>query len=434
VLLETRVFGLPVGWLARHTNLDRPHSFVDIQVSGPFAAWRHEHLFESLATDQTKMTDRIAYKLPLGAIGSAIGTSFIARKIDAMFEYRHRITRQDLVFASAVSGFEDVPVPKRIAVTGSRGLIGSHVVTLLTTLGHHVVRLDRTSEKDGRASASPSDCMETSSESESSVAWNPQRGLATPELLNGIDAVIHLAGKGIGDHRWTERTKAELTSSRVEATSILARQLAALPEPPKAFVCASGVGIYGDQGDRFIDEMQPAATDFLGRLALSWEQASRPLVDGGTRVCMGRLGVVLTPRGGALAKMLPLFRVGLGGNLGSGKQYWSWIGHEDAASAFVWLALNPSCRGPYNLVAGADSNAQFTQELARVLQRPAFLSVPRSALRIAMGEMADGLLLNSTRAIGRRLLASGYPMRQIDLVQTFQELLGVQSPPESAIL
>ncbi len=434
VLLATRLMGISLKWLARHESLDRPFSFVDYQVQGPFAAWRHEHLFATTGPGLTQMTDRVSYKLPLGRLGSTFGGSFIAKKLDAMFDYRHRLTRQDLAFASALSSVaEGDVVRKKIAVTGSRGLIGSHIVSLLTTLGHKVIRLDRSSAKGSHGDMSPYERNETRSESVYSVNWDPEHGLASPESLDGIDAVIHLAGKGIGDHRWTQRVKSDLRTSRVQATSILVKQLAKLPHPPSSFVCASGVGIYGDQGDQVLGETQPPASDFLGNLAADWEKACSPLAECGARVCFGRLGVVLTPRGGALAKMLPLFRFGLAGILGTGKQYWSWIGHEDASSAFVWLALNPSCHGPYNLVAGSVTNAQFTQDLARVLHRPALLPVPRVALRVIMGEMADGLLLNSTRAMGSRLLATGYPMRQIDLVQTFQELLGVQRTSKSAI-
>ncbi len=426
VLLETGIFGMNLKWLARHEALDRPKLFIDRQVSGPFAAWRHEHRFESIGPGSTKLVDRVEYTLPFGKVGAAMGRSFIERKLNAMFDYRHRITRQDLDFARVIlSVSNDNVSQKKIAVTGSNGLIGSHVVSLLSTLGHQVIRIERSAIEANRRGSADSVRLPLEGRSATSIFWNPRHGLDCPEQLDGIDAVIHLAGKGIGDGRWTKSMKAELTRSRVEATTLLAQQLSLLAKPPKAFVSASGVGIYGHRGESIVDESEPAGDDFLGKLAWQWEQASKSLVECGTRVCIGRLGVVLTPKGGALAKMLPMFRFGLGGRLGSGKQYWSWIGHEDAASALVWLALNPRCQGPYNLAAGSVANKEFTRVLARTLRRPAFLPVPEMVLRIAMGEMADGLLLNSTRVIGSRLLASGYPMRQIDLSQTFHELLGV---------
>ncbi len=429
VLLKIRILGWNVPWLARHETLDRSKLFTDRQVSGPFADWRHEHRFEAIGPERTKLVDRIEYELPFGKLGAALGRSFIERKLSAMFDYRHRITRQDLEFAKAIVSANKVPSPqKRIAVTGSNGLIGSHIVSLLSTLGHQVVRLERGSVKENLKSSTRSNRSLNAARSVTSVLWNPQSGLDCPQELDGIDAVIHLAGKGIGDRRWSKRVKAELTRSRVEATAVLSQQLSKLSKPPSVFVSASGIGIYGHRGESIIDESEPAGDDFLGKLAFQWEQASKSLVDCGARVCVGRLGVVLAPQGGALAKLLPLFRFGLGGRIGSGKQYWSWIGHEDAASALVWLALNPQCQGPFNLVAGSVTNQAFTKVLAAVLRRPACLPVPGFALRIAMGEMADGLLLNSTRAIGSRLLATGYPMRQIDLSQTFHELLGVHRP------
>ncbi len=419
VLLRSRILGMNLRWLARHEILNRPHLFVDNQVSGPFASWRHEHRFESLGPNRTKLVDHIDYELPYGKLGAAMGSSFIEQKLNAMFDYRHRVTTQDLEFATTIATANSESMsPKRIAVTGSHGLIGSLVVAILSTLGHHVVIVERLSKKKTESA--------TRATVANSVQWDPQNGLESPEQLDGLDAFIHLAGQGIGDHRWSKAVKAELTRSRVEATRVLSQQLSMLPRPPKVFVSASGVGIYGERGDDYLEETEPSSSDFLGKLAMNWEGASKPLKDCGTRVCSGRLGVVLTPKGGALAKMLPLFRFGLGGRLGSGKQYWSWIGHDDAACGFVWLALNPTCSGPYNFVAGSVTNAFFTKQLAATLKRLAILPVPKIALRMAMGEMADALLLNSTRAVGKRLLASGYPMRQIDLTEAFRQLLGVQ--------
>ncbi len=432
VLLKARLCGLTFHWLARHEQLDRPKRFVDRQVTGPFAEWRHEHCFESLDKNRTRLVDRIQYQLPFGTLGSRISQSIVERKLSSMFEYRHRITQQDLQFGSLIeSATGGMATSKRVAVSGSHGLIGTQVVSLLSVLGHRVIRLERPEARSRLAMTEPVSPHSLVANQPTSTVWDPQSGLATPQDLNGLDAIIHLAGKGIGDGRWTERTKADLTSSRVDATSILVGQLSKLPQPPKAFISASGVGIYGDRGSEELDESQPASNDFLGQLALGWEQASQMLVNCGTRVCVGRLGIVLTPAGGALAKMLPTFRWGLGGRFGSGKQYWSWIGHQDAVSAFVWMALNEKCRGPYNFVSGSATNQEFTNRLATTLSRPAFLPVPAFVLRTAMGGMADSLLLNSTRASGHHLVESGYRMRQTDLSQTFRELLGVHDERDS---
>ncbi len=321
-----------------------------------------------------------------------------------------------------------------VAISGSHGLIGDGIVSLLSVLGYQIIRLERSSSTKDIQTAGRNRASSSHSSNTRSIVWDPVRGLADPMQLNGIDAIIHLAGKGIAEQRWTEKTKLALTRSRINATEVLANQLAALPLPPKAFVSASGIGIYGNRSQDVLEESEPPSHDFLGKLAKGWEDASSSLSDRGSRVCFGRLGIVLTPRGGALAKMLPIFRWGLGGRVGSGEQYWSWIDYQDAVSAFIWLALDPVCRGAYNLSAGAVTNTEFTKTLAKVLGRPAIVPAPAFAIRAAMGEMADGLLLNSTRASGRQLLASGYPLRQKELERALQDMLGVQAEPDSAIL
>ncbi len=436
VLLQTRFGLLSLDWLARHKLYDSPRMFSDKQITGPFSKWYHEHLFESMGETRTKLTDRIQFEIPFGAIGKFFGEAFVEQKLNAMFGYRHRVSYDDLVFGEALlkkSG--GLPSSKTVAISGSHGLIGSGVVSLLSVLGYQVIRLERPTSKKFASPSSLGNCDDSHSVFKPrSIVWDPNQGLANSEQLNGIDAVIHLAGKGIADSRWTKKTKQELVRSRIDATEILANQLALLPEPPKAFVSASGIGIYGDRSDDVCDETQPASHDFLGELAKRWEQASSRLTACGTRVSCARLGIVLTPRGGALAKMLPIFRWGIGGRLGSGKQYWSWIDYQDAVSAFVWLALNPECLGSYNLAAGAVTNQVFTKELSKVLARPAWMPVPAFAIRAAMGEMADGLLLNSTRASGEHLLETGYPLRQNVLGLALRDMLGVQAGSDSGIL
>lgn len=328
---------------------------------------------------------------------------------------------------------------KTIAVSGSRGLVGSQVVRLLNLLGHRVVRLARSPKLSGpsaiRAEASQrpgqapqAGSVTTGKELDDTLqtGWDPQRGLLDPNELRSVDAVIHLAGLGIGDQRWTPAVKRALWSSRVDATQILATQLSQLPAPPKAFVTSSGIGFYGSCGARELNENDPVGNDFLAGLADAWEEASKPLSKVGCRWSAGRLAIVLSPEGGALAKMLKLFRWGLGGRIGSGRQYWSCIGLEDAAAAFVWLALNPDCAGPYNLVAESVTNVEFTRELAAAVARPAFLPAPAFALRILLGEMADGLLLSSTNAYGNKLRDSGYRFRHPTLREILNSNLGRQ--------
>lgn len=294
----------------------------------------------------------------------------------------------------------------RIAVTGSSGFVGSCLVDRLNARGHAVLRLVR----------------ELGHSTENCVLWSPQHGLQRPQMLEGVDAVIHLAGRSIAAGRWTNREKQRIRDSRVQATTVLAHQLLQLNRCPPVFLSTSAIGIYGDCGDRNVDEAQPPGSDFLASVAQDWESATEQLTASEIRVPIARLGIVLGRHGGALAKMLPLFRWCLGGKLGSGQQFWSWIALEDVVSALLWMLESPTARGPYNVVADDPvTNAQFTRLLAGVLHRPAVFPVPRVALRLAMGEMADALLLTSCRAVPRRLLQQGFQPRYNDLQDFLQD-------------
>jgi uncharacterized protein (TIGR01777 family) len=395
-------------------------------VYGPFASWEHTHSIEATGTNRCTLTDKIDYQLPLGALGKLFGSGIASKKLDAMFRFRHRQTLDDLRFGNSLSNFTSGE-SKTVAVSGCNGLVGKSVCSLLTVLGHRVIKLDRSHNAGSTLASSSAGPASSDRRILSATPWDPRIGLLNPEDLDGIDAVIHLAGKGIADSRWSESVRKELVASRVDATEKLALQLARLDNPPRAFVSASGVGMYGSIGDSVADESFPVAQDFLGQLASRWEAASSSLDTCGTRRCFGRLGIVLDPRSGALAKMLPVVQWGAGGNMGSGDQYWSWISKEDAASAFIWLALNPACTGPYNFTGGAETNRQFTQTLASLLNRPALLPAPSFALKLALGEMADSLLLASTNASNRKLLDSGYEFRCSSLKDAISYILGLNS-------
>lgn len=287
----------------------------------------------------------------------------------------------------------------QVAISGSSGLIGSALGQRLISDGHQVHRLVRP------GSSSQQDVVDFASD----IEWDPQTGLKNPERLSGFDAVVHLAGRSIASHRWSDEEKQRLWDSRVPATATLAEQLGDLATPPKAVVSCSATGIYGDCGSRIVDESTDSANSFLGRLSSQWEEACLPLAAAGVRVVHPRLGIVLSPHGGALQRMLPIFRTGLGGRLGSGSQYWSWIALEDCLRGLEWLISNGSANGPYNFVSpNPVTNAEFTNELAEALHRPALLPAPKFGLRLALGEMADALLLCSCRALPDRLLAAGF--------------------------
>ena len=285
----------------------------------------------------------------------------------------------------------------RVAVSGSSGLIGAALCQRLKSAGHSVLPIERVS---GRAQ---------SSSAGEAIPWEPARGLIDPEQLNKVDCVFHLAGRSIASARWTASERQLIRDSRVLATRRIVEQIGKLLTPPKIFISASAIGIYGDHGDQQVDESTQPAQDFLADVASDWEDACLPLVQLGVRVVHPRFGIVLSRSGGALAKMLPLFRWLLGGRLGSGRQYWSWIALPDVVAALEWMMRDNAATGAYNVVAPQPiSNAEFTQILAAQLGVPALLPAPAWGLRLALGEMADSLLLTSCRVVPARLLESGF--------------------------
>jgi len=287
----------------------------------------------------------------------------------------------------------------RIAITGSSGFVGTAVVADLLRAGHDVVRLVR----------SPRSTTGT-------AAWDPRTGEVDRTALGAIDAVVHLAGENIASGRWSTARKRAIVDSRGPVTERLCRSLAALPHPPRVLVAASATGVYGDRGDEELDERSPRGTGFLADTAQAWEDGTAPARAAGIRVVNVRFGVVLDPRGGALQKMLPPFRFGLGGRLGSGRQWTSWITLTDAARIVRFALDRDDLAGPVLAVAPEPvTNAQFTKALAAALRRPAILPVPAFVLRLLLGEMADALLLSSTRARPRRLLDAGFRFDQGDL-------------------
>ncbi len=278
----------------------------------------------------------------------------------------------------------------RVAITGATGLVGTALGTFLRKAGHVVIPISRRPMPDG-------------------VQWDPASGSLDAAALTEIDAVVHLAGENIAAKRWTETRKQELIDSRVGPTDLLTRTLGGMENKPAVLVSASAVGIYGDCGDAVIDETTPPADDFLGRLAVAWEAAANPARDAGIRVAHPRFAPILSTEGGALAKMLTPFRLGLGGPLAGGEHWMPWVSIQDAVRAIVFLIDQSSLDGPFNVAApGVVRNAEFTSALAAAIHRPAIIPVPGLALRLLFGELADAALLTSARVVPARLDAAGF--------------------------
>ncbi len=283
----------------------------------------------------------------------------------------------------------------RIGVTGATGLIGRQLLPALRAAGHDVVCIGRGRDTD--------------------VRWDPAAGAIDTAACAGIDAFVHLAGANVGE-RWTAVHRREIRNSRVNGTALIARTAASLSPPPRALVCASAVGIYGDAGDAVLDESGATGHDFLADVGKAWEASADAARAAGIRTVHLRFGVVLDRHGGALAKMMPAFRLGAGGRLGSGRQWMSWIAMEDVLGIVRFALEHAVLDGAVNAVAPVPvTNAEFTAALARVVRRPALFPVPAFALNLMFGEMARGTLLASQRAVPRRLLAAGYVFRHAAL-------------------
>jgi uncharacterized protein len=302
---------------------------------------------------------------------------------------------------------------KRIAISGASGMIGRALVNALESEDIQWAFLQRV----GSRSETDESGDQAGRPRANVIAWDPDQGLLDASQLEGFDTIVHLAGRSIDAARWTEKEKQRLRDSRVKATERLVQQIAQLSQKPKLFISASAIGYYGNCGDQLVTESHPAANDdFLGSLAAQWERASQPLSQLGVRLIHARFGVVLSTLGGALGKMIPLFQKGLGGRLGSGEQYWSWISLEDCCRALVFLCGNDSADGAFNLVSpNPVTNAEFTALLGGALGRPTLIPAPKFALRLALGEMADALLLSSCRVQPARLTELGFAFHHPDL-------------------
>jgi uncharacterized protein (TIGR01777 family) len=390
-------------WLIEHRDYREEKQFCDIQIKGPFKHWEHTHTFVPDGPNACFLEDNVKFLLPMWILGEVFGNELVIRRLETLFEYRHGTLMRDMKMHKKYG-----VTPMKILITGSTGLIGSSLIPFLTTGGHRVIRLKRDKSKIG----------------ENDLYWNPEKGEIDTSKLEGFDAVVHLSGENVA-RRWTDEKKAEIEESRVKSTRLLSNSLSKLEKKPAVLVCASAIGFYGNRDDEILTEDSQAGKGFLADVGRKWEAATALARKAGIRVVNLRLGVVLSPRGGALEKMLLPFRVGLGGKVGSGHQWMSWISIHDVIGATYHAINDDSIVGPVNAVSPKPAtNLEFTNTLGNVLKRPTFFSVPSSLLRVIFGEMADETLLSSARVMPSKLLSSGYEFQFTDLETSLRNLLG----------
>jgi len=294
----------------------------------------------------------------------------------------------------------------KVAVTGSSGLIGSSLVSFLSEKNVTVSKILRENPEDNE------------------ISWKPEGGDWDTAFADGIDGIVHLAGENIASGRWTRVKKEKIRNSRIEGTKRLCEHILKLPDPPSVFVCASAIGFYGDRGMEFLNESSSRGNGFLPDVCLGWEEATESVSKAGIRVVNVRFGVVLSKEGGALAKMLTPFKMGMGGKIGSGTQYMSWVAIDDVSGAIYHALITDSLKGPVNVTApNPVTNKEFTNTLGKVLNRPTVMPMPAFMARLAFGEMANDLLLASTKVAPKRLSDSGYEFQYPELENALKHIL-----------
>ncbi|MFM2163832.1 MAG: hypothetical protein RL325_269 [Planctomycetota bacterium] len=407
--LVIRKWPLSLRMVAVHREVDPPRGFVDEQERGPFGSWRHSHRFEPENGGGSRLVDSIRFDPPFGAAGALLPKSLMLGELRRQFEFRHRRTRDDIArHAEIAARFGAAQL--RVGVTGASGLVGRQLCAFLSTGGHEVVRFIRgTPRGPGERQWNPDD---------------PAGGMA-PSAVEDLDAVVHLAGEPIAAGRWNDERKRRIEQSRVRGTQAVARAIARAGRRPRVLVSASAIGYYGHRPGEQVDERSDAGSGFLPDVVRAWESATREAEDAGVRTVHLRVGVVLSAAGGALGKMLPAFRVGAGGPIGSGAQGFSWIALDDLLGAALFAVRNDALSGAVNAVAPAALPQRgFAGVLGRVLGRPSFAPLPAPVVRGMFGEMGQRLLLEGALVRPAVLETHGFRFACPSLEQALRLELG----------
>lgn len=402
--LQVRALGFPVEWVARHHDVLPGRGFSDTQVSGPFARWSHRHSFLPEGPAASLMEDRVEYELPGGSLGRLLGGGYAESELARLFAWRHARLRHDLHHHRRFLGEH-----LRVAVSGSSGMIGRAFVPFLTAAGHDVRRIVRGTANHERGE----------------IAWDTRTDTFDARALEGLDAVVHLAGAGVADERWTPARKEILRRSRIDSTLALAKTLASLRSPPRVLVCASATGFYGNRGPQDpVDEASAPGSGFLAELCQAWERATDAARAAGIRVVHVRVSMVIGADGGVLAKLAGQFRAGVGGPVGSGKQGVSWIAQDDLLGILRFVMSEP-IEGPVNAVAPEPTdNRGFARALGAAVGRPAIAPVPGMVVKLAFGEMGERLVLEGSFVRPRVLRERGFEWVLPNLEQACRFELG----------
>ncbi len=402
VTFQIRIFKIPMPWVAKHTDYKENQEFKDCQIKGPFAKWEHTHRFHSNGVSGMVMEDRVEFKLPLGILSRPF-YGYAKKEFDRMFSYRHRVLKYDLEHYSG-----DMQ-KKRILVSGASGTIGSALVPFLQTCGHEVIRLVR--EKNGLK--------------EGELFWDPYKGRLDLEGAGPFDAVINLNGLDISRGKWTPGQKKKILDSRVIPTRLLVEKMKTLKKKPEVFISSSAIGFYGEGEDTFLTESSPQGHCFISEVCRQWEDVSRGAETNGIRTVQLRIGIVLTPAGGALARMELPFKTGCGVTISHGRQYMSWISMDDAISGILHIMNTETISGPVNLTApNPVTNREFSQTLANIFSKKLFFRFPAFLARLLWGEMGKETLLTGARVKPEKLLKTGFSFRYETLVPALRHILG----------
>ena len=417
---DNSIFRIKLGpitfkWVAKHFGYIHNLQFQDKMIKGPFKKWIHTHSFIPQDQNQCIIEDKIDYMPRFGKIGSKIIQKRIQNYLNQLFIYRERILVNDTILEKMTQ-----EKGKNILITGSHGLIGSSLIPLLTNIGgHKITRLVRKINNNNTYS-SPT----TNKEDKKSIFWYPEYDKLDHNELEGFDIIIHLAGENIFG-RWTDIKKQRIFNSRVGSTKLLAKSLTKLSNPPSLLICASAIGYYGDRPNEYITEDSIPGKGFLSEVCQKWEKATQDVTEIGIRVVNTRFGVVLTPKGGILQKLLSPFKLGLGITIGNKDQYISWVSIEDVIKSIFYSITNTSIKGPVNVVSPKPiTNLEFSDTLKKIFNPKLSMSINQNIPKLIFGEMSKEVLSTNTYVIPKRLISTGYKFFNSELEDSLRFLLG----------